>query len=367
MTQVVVTVTGPDAMTALAQAREAEAVGADLLEIRLDLMERLEDALALFGGRHLPVIATCRRAAEEGGFRGGEASRRKALEAAVRAGAAWVDLERDVLAAGWKPKGAKVIGSFHDFRGIPDGAKALVKELLVVADVAKVVGTPRTLREAKSLLDLNALSPGRVAAFGMGERGVPTRILAGRFGAWGVYAASDLGPPAAPGQLPLAELLFAHRFREIGKDTALYGLLGSPVAQSPGAWAHTRAIRAAGIDGVYVALDAADAADARGALKAFSLLGASVTRPFKETILPALGAVNTLTREDKRWVGANTDAIALRRLIGKRSRVAVVGAGGGGGAGGRRRARPPPGAGPSGSWPGGRKRHGRWPGASARK
>lgn len=338
-TQVVVSITGPDARTALAQAREAEAVGADLIEIRLDLMARLEDGLELLKERRLPVIATCRRAAEEGGFRGDEASRRKVLEAAVRTGAAWVDLERDVLAAGWKTAGAKVIGSFHDFRGIPVGAGALVRELLAGgADVAKVAGTPRTLGEARLLLDLNALTPGRVAAFGMGVRGVPTRILAGRFGAWGVYAASDIGASAAPGQVPLAELLFMYHFKEVGKDTALYGLLGSPVAQSPGAWAHTQAMRAAGIDGLYLALDAADPADARGALKAFSLRGASVTRPFKEALLASAGtrsgdveatlAVNTLTRVEGAWEGANTDAVALRRQIGKRSRVAVAGAGG---------------------------------------
>lgn len=340
MTHVVVSVTGPDAESGHAQAREAEAVGADLVEVRLDLFQALEDALSVLKGRSIPAIATCRRAAEGGAFRDVEPARRRALQQAARAGAAYVDLERDVLS--WKVGAAKVIGSLHLTEGIPSAADA--KGLLAAgASVAKLVGTPGSLRETKALLDMNAAVPGKVMAFGMGSRSLPTRVLAGRSGAWAVYAASDIGAPAAPGQPPVSELLFAHRFRDIGPGTLLYALIGSPIDQSPGSWGHTAAMRAAGINGAYVALDASDEADARFAAHAFGLSGASVTRPFKEAFLDfpdtiedearRIGALNTLTWRGELCQGANTDASGLRRLLaaafrGRTPRVAVVGSGG---------------------------------------
>ena len=199
-TRIVVSVTGPDAEAGSAQARLAEALGADLIEIRLDLFHTRSAALSVLKGLTLPVIATCRLKADGGKFSGSEAVRRKALEAAVKAGAGWVDLELGSL--GWKPEGARVIGSVHDLEGMPEDAAGLLRKILAAgADVAKLAATPHTLREAKALLDLNALVPGRVSAFGMGPVGIPTRLLAGCAGAWAVYAASDIGPAAAPGQM----------------------------------------------------------------------------------------------------------------------------------------------------------------------
>ncbi|GEM_PF-35397 len=351
--RIVTCLTGPDGEAGAAQARLAEALGTDLLELRLDLFSSQAHALSVLKDRRVPVIATCRLKADGGSFTGTEASRRKLLTAAVKAGAAWVDLELGTL--GWKPEGARVIGSVHDLEGMPNDAPGLIRKMLAAgADVAKLAATPSTLREAKALLDLNRLIPGRIAAFGMGPVGVPTRLLAGRSGAWAVYAASDIGPPAAPGQIPLSEMLFPYRFREITPATRLFGLIGNPVDQSPGPWAHTVAMRLAGVNGLYLPLAAADAADARwalgnGGMDGFALQGASVTRPFKQDLLTAAsqlepeakgaGALNTLSRREedgKTWLGANTDVLALKRLMysaargqrGRRLRLCVIGSGG---------------------------------------
>ena len=87
-------------------------------------------------------------------------------------------------------------------------------------------------------------------------------------------------------------------------------------------------------------------ADAIAELRGDDFLGANVTIPHKERVVPmvdrlteeahATGAVNTITREGKRLVGHNTDVpgfqVALDKLVGKQKmprQAVVLGAGGG--------------------------------------
>ena len=65
--------------------RDRDAAGdADLVELRLDLVDRPDVAGALHG-RRVPVIVTCRAQWEGGGFAGSEEERRRILESAVDA------------------------------------------------------------------------------------------------------------------------------------------------------------------------------------------------------------------------------------------------------------------------------------------
>lgn len=125
-------------------------------------------------------------------------------------------------------------------------------------------------------------------------------------------------------------------------------LIGHPVAHSLSGAMQQAAFAARGVDAAYELWDRAPIAlpDAIAELRADEYLGANITIPHKERVVPlidrlteeahATGAVNTLTREGKRLVGHNTDvpgfAAALDRLVGraKMPRQAVVlGAGGG--------------------------------------
>jgi shikimate dehydrogenase len=125
-------------------------------------------------------------------------------------------------------------------------------------------------------------------------------------------------------------------------------LIGHPVAHSLSAAMHQAAFDARGIDASYELWDRApiDLPDAVEELRSDEFLGANITIPHKERVVPlidrlteeaaATGAVNTLTREGRRLIGHNTDvpgfAEALDRLVGraKMPRQAVVlGAGGG--------------------------------------
>jgi shikimate dehydrogenase len=125
-------------------------------------------------------------------------------------------------------------------------------------------------------------------------------------------------------------------------------LIGHPVAHSLSGAMQQAAFDALGIDATYELWDRPpiQLADTIGELRGDDFLGANVTIPHKERVVPlvdrltedahATGAVNTVTREGKRLVGHNTDVpgfrVALDALVGKQKmprQAVVLGAGGG--------------------------------------
>ncbi|MCS6800165.1 MAG: shikimate dehydrogenase [Myxococcota bacterium] len=128
--------------------------------------------------------------------------------------------------------------------------------------------------------------------------------------------------------------------------TALYGVLGWPVAHSLSPAMFRAAFDARGLDAVYARFEVAPERldEAVRGLRVLGIAGVNVTAPCKERITawldalePAaarLGACNVVTREGDRLVGGNTDVEGLRTSLAEhgidlRSRAAVVvGAGG---------------------------------------
>ena len=125
-------------------------------------------------------------------------------------------------------------------------------------------------------------------------------------------------------------------------------LIGHPVAHSLSGAMQQAAFDSAGIDAKYELWDRAPMAlaDAIAELRGDDFLGANITIPHKERVVPMVdrltddahitGAVNTLTREGKRLIGHNTDVpgfkVALDKLVGKQKmprHAVVLGAGGG--------------------------------------
>jgi len=125
-------------------------------------------------------------------------------------------------------------------------------------------------------------------------------------------------------------------------------LIGHPVAHSLSGAMQQAAFDDQGIDATYELWDRPPIglADAVEELRSDDFLGANVTIPHKERMVPLVdrltedahitGAVNTITKEGKRLIGHNTDVpgfrFALDKLVGKQKmpRLAVVlGAGGG--------------------------------------
>lgn len=335
--QLCATVTGRSA-DEIRVARDA-AVDADLVELRLDAMERPDPAAAL-AGRRLPAIVTCRPLREGGGFRGSEEERRRILEDADALGAEFIDVEWD---AGFddlirRRGGRGVVVSRHDFSGTPANVCAILADLRRSgAEIVKLATTAQALSDLLPLLD--ARSSGESILIGMGTPGVVSRILAARFGSRWTYA----GDGVAPGQLAAATLLQEFRFRRIRPDAAVYGVVGRPVSRSLSSAMHNAGFAALGLNAAYVPLEAADVDDFKRFADRVGLRGASVTIPFKRDIMrlldevsplaTAVGAVNTVLVSDGRWIGTNTDVDGfleplLRRTALRGRRATVLGAGG---------------------------------------
>lgn len=353
------------APNALAALRPAVLGRADLVEVRLDLLDdpgRPEPAVAGWGR---PVVASCRRVRDGGRFHGGDEERFSLLQRAAAAGAGLVDLEHDALSLARRPgwaDGTRFIFSRHDDVGMfPEGLEAAYRELAAHRPFAvKLVPTAPSLAEGLDFLDqLRRLSAGlgdgapRIGAFCMGAAGVFTRILAFACGASLVYASVSPSAPVAPGQLAVDELTGLYRAGELGDDTCFCGILGARVAESLSPLIHNHVYRAMGMERCYLPL-AAVPGDlpllmerfASGRLP-FRLAGLSVTAPYKMMVLPWIdelssragraGAVNTVVRRaDGRLRGYNTDAFGIRetirrgltRDVGGR-RALIIGAGGG--------------------------------------
>lgn len=125
-------------------------------------------------------------------------------------------------------------------------------------------------------------------------------------------------------------------------------LIGHPVAHSLSEVLQQAAFDALGIDAIYEPEEKLliDLPEAVAALRGDEYLGANITVPFKERVVPmvdrlteeahATGAVDTITREGAKLVGHNTDVPGFRKaldtLVGKAKMpkaAVVLGAGGG--------------------------------------
>jgi shikimate dehydrogenase len=125
-------------------------------------------------------------------------------------------------------------------------------------------------------------------------------------------------------------------------------LIGHPVAHSLSGAMQQAAFDALGIDATYELWDRPpiQLPDSISELRTDDFLGANVTIPHKERVVPlvdrlteeahATGAVNTITKDGKRLIGHNTDVpgfkVALDKLVGRQKMpkyAVVLGAGGG--------------------------------------
>lgn len=335
-----VTVTG-DTMAGLRARRDEAARVADLVELRLDGVADPDPAGAV-AGRTCPVIVACHPAWEGGRFDGSEDERRALLRAALAAGAEYVDVE-------WR-------AGFDDLVGGSDRARAVVSHHVFDGVPTDLADRYRAMRQTGGAIVKVAVQSGRfvdlaplfalgraardegVVLIGMGTRGLVTRVLAEQLGSRWTYA----GMETRVGQVSAERMLDELAFRRVAERSAAYAVVGSPVVHSLSPAMHNAGFADAGIDAVYVPIEPADADDFWEAADLLNLKGASVTAPFKLTLMPRaeldpiarrIGAVNTLKRCGERWEATNTDAAGFlaplaQQLSVRQTRVTILGAGG---------------------------------------
>ena len=259
---VAVSLTGPSLTQARTQARSAVDAGADVLELRVDLLEEagalaapdpldaataaaqvleclrgLREAIDTTDGADAgsPVLLTCRTAAEGGRAQLDDASYGALLRSVLDGLADWAPERRpaaiDVeVQRGCLPQvceqahalGIDVVASFHDFEATP--ADEVLEEVLARmaregADLAKIAVWPASADDVARLLGMCARATADagegadlgvpVAAMSMGALGAVSRV-APAFGSALTFAVvpdeQGQARASAPGQLPIQDV-----------------------------------------------------------------------------------------------------------------------------------------------------------------
>src|ERR1700693_1648665 len=198
--RVCVAVAAPDP-TELIEKAEGLIRDNSFLEFRLDHISK--PGLAIPKIKHflethsaIAVIATCRRVASGGKFRGSIASQLDILSKASAAGCQLGDVE---VQTAQKCKPAQVqklrtssalIVSFHDFRGTKKLDETLEKMRAFPADFYKIVSTAVTLSDNVAMIQFLGREADKHSIVGlcMGEQGIISRMLGVRAGSVFTFA-----------------------------------------------------------------------------------------------------------------------------------------------------------------------------------
>jgi 3-dehydroquinate dehydratase/shikimate dehydrogenase len=356
MPRVCLAVTASDPADLLEKA-ESLARENPFLEFRLDYLSKPGLGLPkvkqfMEMNPHAVVIATCRRAANGGKFKGAIPAQLELLAKAAAAGCQLVDVELQ-SAMKVKPEQlqklrtrAALVLSFHDFRGTKKLEETLASMRKYPADFYKVVSTATTLYDNVTMMKFLEKESDRHSLVGlcMGEQGIVSRVLGVRAGSAFTFAAVNPQEKTAPGQVTAQELRNVYRIEQIDAATRVYGVAGDPVAHSLSPVIMNTAMRRENVNAVYVALHAKTLKDLLACVRDVPIHGLSITMPYKQAILEHLdntdthtskiGACNTVVRaQDGKLYGFNTDTAGVVRPLEQRigienARVLVLGAGG---------------------------------------
>lgn len=321
-------------------AQRAWQGGAHGVELRLDRFSddpgRLADYLR--DRRDRIWILTCRGESEGGQSKLSPADRSALLAAALHGNDAFVDFEFDnwpdagalhgaLSSLGNEPEAPRLVVSRHYWNQMPLHLEEQIQAMLAIKGVAaaKVAYRAEDAGDVFPALDLMHEHGRRVAAIGMGEAGMVTRILAAKLGAFASYCSVTPGAEFAPGQLPLEQMLELYGWPRINESTQVFGVVGDPVAHSMSprlfnTWFEEHKINAVYVpflvrpeqNGLALFLD--------GWLQRpwLDLGGVSVTIPHKvaacrwagpgaDRLSRTIGAVNTLVFSEGQRMGFNTD------------------------------------------------------------
>jgi 3-dehydroquinate dehydratase/shikimate dehydrogenase len=354
--RVCVAIAGADANEML---EKAEAVARDnpFIELRLDYLPKPGLALGRIrefteSHPHVAVIATCRRAASGGKFRGPIPSQLEVLGKAADAGCQLVDVELQT-AIRLKPaqmdklraKAALVL-SFHDLRATQKLDETLKKMTGYPADFYKIVSTATSLSDNVTMMKFLERHQDAHSLVGlcMGEQGIISRVLGARAGSAFTFGALTADEKTAPGQVTARELRSTYRIDQVDAATKVFGVAGDPIEHSLSPAIMNAALRRENVNGVFLALHARSLKDLLACVKEIPIQGLAITMPHKQAILSHLdntdpftakiGACNTIVRSaDGKLYGFNTDTSGVVRPLEQRmtlqdAKILVLGAGG---------------------------------------
>jgi 3-dehydroquinate dehydratase / shikimate dehydrogenase len=322
----------------IAEHRALAEQGAKLVELRLDYITGAVNIKRLLANRPCPVVISCRRLGDGGKWSGSEEQRQLLLRTAIAEGVEYIDLEDDIAAGVPRFGKTKRIVSFHDFRKTPENLEEIHRRLSQCnADIVKLSTMSNHPSDNVRILNMvrNAAIP--TIGLGMGDIGVPTRILAGKFGAPHTYATFHHDRALAPGQLSFEHMTQVYHYDQINADTEVYGVVADPIGHSLSPLIHNAAFAHLGLNKVYVPfrVPREDLGRFMDEAAALGIRGLSVTIPHKESVVKTLdkadaavqgiGAANTVVFDGATRAGYNTDYHAAIASLVEAMELAAAG------------------------------------------
>lgn len=324
-----------------------------VLELRLDALDisnqsQLDQAATFPSTVDKPVILTFRRK-EHGGLLEITERKRLAILAKVFQGHfSYIDIEADVrkpsLEANAKSRGIEIIRSMHFMDAFPDDLAHKATRIASKGDIPKIAVKIDGTKDLAKLFKLGAQLAHieRKVLVGMGEYGLPSRVLYRKLGSSMTFCAPC--DPTGVGLPSPKEMAQLYRANEVDSATRIYGVVGKPVGHSVSPYIHNLGFHELGYNAVYVPFDVDDVRSFFAFADKIEMRGFSVTVPHKIAVIPylariprevkQLGACNTVVREHGSWNGSNTDYYGFLSLIsvplskGRIRLALVIGAGG---------------------------------------
>lgn len=188
---------------------------ADIIELRIDLFENIEKIEDIFHEAKerfdLPLIATIRIPQEGGGknFENRVDHYRKILDYVQFIDVEIFSEDAKIIREVAKEANKILITSYHCFQYTPNIEK--LREILIAGkklggDIIKIATMIQNVSDLETILLFTLQhKEENIITIGMGDKGIPSRIINPLFGSLITYA--SLHKASAPGQIPLKEMV----------------------------------------------------------------------------------------------------------------------------------------------------------------
>ena len=246
--------------------------GADLVELRLDYLKPAEldrlTELEEWFGRNADRLIVSFRPVDQGGLHDGDtATRVSTLLWAGGLRPRYIDFEyacfarsddmrdkaRLMASAGDDNRWDRLILSEHHLEQRPPTLERKFLDMCdTPAELIKLVWRARNANDNFEAFDLLHSQARRAIVCCVEADGLPSRILGKKLGCPVTYCALRRGEETAPGQPTLDEMMRLYHWKSINRETAVYGLIGDPVAHSLSPHVHNAALAACKLNAVYL-------------------------------------------------------------------------------------------------------------------
>ncbi len=199
-------------VTSLDEAKEAVALGADVIEARVDLAaEEPQLLVESMDGLDKPLIVTIRPTWEGGAFKGSDGERAHIFKKLIPV-ADYIDVELrakniDEIVSLTEGSGALSIVSYHDFEKTPSKKEMfdILARCREKGDVAKLAVMPGSLQDVLALFEVTLKAQKPVCTIAMGDTGMHSRLMAPIYGSLFTYG--YVRKPVAPGQMRVDKII----------------------------------------------------------------------------------------------------------------------------------------------------------------